>query len=101
MPSEPTLFVCWGLFRTPHPGHPCRNAYDALLAAGQTVQVVRRYGWGALPPWLNLSRGRREVRRLTGRDWVPVLLVGEGTVVAGSKAITTWSKQRHQRQPQS
>jgi hypothetical protein len=101
MSSEPTLFVCWGLFRTPRPGHPCRNAYDALLDAGHTVRVVRCYGWGALPAWLNLSRGRRDVRRLTGRDWVPVLLVSDGTVVAGSEAIATWSKQTHQPRPQS
>jgi hypothetical protein len=93
MASKARLYVCWGLFRTPRPGHPCRNAYDALLAGGHLVRVVRCYGWGALPSWLNLSRGRREVRRLTGGDWVPVLVVDDGDVIVGSKAIAAWSEQ--------
>jgi hypothetical protein len=92
MDAESTLYVCWGLFRTPRPGHPCRNAHEALLQAGHTVRVVRCYGWGLLPAWLNRSRGRREVRRLTGRDWVPVLVTADGTVIAGSRAISAWSQ---------
>lgn len=85
------LYVCWGLFRTPRPGHPCRNAWDALRAAGHDPEVVRCYGWGLLPSWLNRSRGRREVRRLTGRDWVPVLVTEAGEVVRGSRQIVEWS----------
>ena len=91
--SGATLYVCWGLFPTPRPGHPCRKAYDALLAGGHRVRVVRCYGWGALPSWLNRSRGRREVRRLTGTDWVPVLVVDDDNVIAGTKAIAAWSEQ--------
>ncbi len=85
------LYVCWGLFRTPRPGHPCRNAYDALRAAGHDPEVVRCYGWGLLPSWLNRSRGRREVRRLTGDDWVPVLVAEDGDVVEGSANIAAWA----------
>ena len=84
------LFVCWGLFRTPKPGHPCRNAHDALVAAGHTPVVVRSYGWGLLPAWLNRTAGRREVRRLTGSDWVPVLVTGD-EVVQGTAAIVRWA----------
>jgi hypothetical protein len=91
MPDALTLYVCWGLFRTPRSGHPCRNAYDALITAGHTPRVVRCYGWGLLPPWLNRSRGRRNVRRLTGQDWVPVLVSSDGTVVGGSEAIIAWA----------
>ena len=91
MSEELTLYVCWGLFRTPRPGHPCRNAYDALIAAGHSPAVVRCYGWGLLPSWLNRSRGRREVRRLTGASWVPVLLTPDRSVIAGSQAITAWA----------
>jgi hypothetical protein len=90
--GRPTLFVCWGLFQTPRPGHPCRNAYDALRAAGLTPALVRCYGWGLLPAWLNRSRGRREVRRLTGRDWVPVLVTEDHGVITGSKAIAEWAQ---------
>jgi hypothetical protein len=94
MMEEPTLYICWGLFRTPRPGHPCRNAYDALITAGHTPAVVRCYGWGLLPSWLNRSRGRRDVRRLTGRDWVPVLVTPDRTVIAGSQAIIAWATAR-------
>lgn len=84
------LFVCWGLFRTPRPGHPCRNAWDALRAAGHDPQVIRARGWGLLPARLNRTSGRREVRRLTGSNWVPVLEVGDD-VVSGSKEIAEWA----------
>ncbi len=89
--SDPMrLYICWGTFGTFGPGHPCRNAIDALRAAGHEPEVVRCYGWGALPAWLNRSRGRREVRRLTGSDWVPVL-VTDGLVVQGTAAIRAWA----------
>jgi len=91
MSAKPTLYVCWGLFRTPRPGHPCRNAYNALITAGHSPTVVRCYGWGLLPSWLNRSRGRREIRRLTGTSWVPVLVTPDRTVIAGSHAIITWA----------
>lgn len=84
------LYICWGPFRTPGSGHPCRNALDALRAAGHEPELVRCYGWGALPSWLNRTRGRREVRRLTGSDWVPVL-VTDDQVVQGTPAIRSWA----------
>ena len=86
------LYVCWGLFRTPRPGHPCRNAWEALTEAGHRPQVVKSYGWGVLPSWLNRSKGRREVRRLTGQDWVPVLVTDSGEKVQGSKEIIAWAR---------
>jgi hypothetical protein len=90
--EHPTLYICWGLFRTPRPGHPCRNAYDAIKAAGVNPKIVRCYGWGLLPSWLNRSRGRRKVRHLTGKDWVPVLVTDDHTVIAGSDAIEVWAQ---------
>lgn len=86
-----TLYVCWGLFKTPGRGHPCRNAHDALLAAGHRPTVVRSYGWGVLPASLNRSVGRRRVRQLTGNDWVPLLVTDDNQVVQGTKAIVAWS----------
>jgi hypothetical protein len=85
------LYVCWGLFKTPGSGHPCRNAYDALVAAGYQPEIVRSRGWGLLPSFLNRSRGRREVRALTGANWVPVLVTEDGEVVQGSSAIRSWA----------
>jgi hypothetical protein len=87
-----TLYVCWGLFRTFGPGHPCRNAFDALRRAGYRPEVIRSYGWGLLPDFLNRTRGRREVKRLTGNSWVPVLVTDDGAVVQGCESIIEWSE---------
>jgi len=85
-----TLYVCWGTFRTFGSGHPCGNALHALRGAGHEPEIVRCRGWGALPSWLNRTRGRREVRRLTGSDWVPVLVAAD-EVVQGTDAIRAWA----------
>lgn len=86
------LYVCWGTFPTPRPGgHPCRNAYLALTEAGYEPEIVKSYGLALLPGMLNRTRGRREVSELTGDRWVPTLLLDDGTVVDGSRAIVAWA----------
>ena len=40
----------------------------------------------------DLSPGRREVKRLTGNHWVPVLVLDGGEVVQGSREIADWAK---------
>jgi hypothetical protein len=85
------LYVCWGTFPTPRPGgHPCANAYNALTEAGWEPEVKRQYGWGVLPSFMNPTRG--EVRKLTGEDWVPVLVTDDDELVKGSKRIVQWAK---------
>lgn len=85
------LYVCYGTFQTPRPGgHPCANAHRALKQAGHDPKVVRTYGWGALPDALNPPR-RREVKRISGNTWVPVLELGDGSVVSGSQEIAAWA----------
>lgn len=86
------LYVCYGTFSTPRPGgHPCANAYHALLDAGYKPEVVKCYGFGALPSFLNSTPGRREVKRLTGNYWVPTLVLDDGTVIDGSSEIVAWA----------
>jgi Glutathione S-transferase, N-terminal domain len=85
------LYICWGEFRSPRPGgHPCRNAAEALREAGWKPHVKKVYGLGMLPSFLNPTR--REVRELTGEDWVPVLVTDDGEVVKDSKRIVAWAK---------
>ena len=85
------LYVCWGTFKTPRPGgHPCANAYEALVEAGWAPEVTRQYGWGVLPSFMNPTR--REVRELTGDDWVPVLVTDDGELIQDSKRIVQWAK---------
>jgi len=87
------LYVCYGTFKTPRPGgHPCANAYHALTDAGYQPEVIRSYGLGVLPAIFNKTAGRREVRRLTGRQWVPVLVTDDGTVIRDSRRIVAWAR---------
>jgi hypothetical protein len=86
------LFVCWGTFPTPRPGgHPCGNAYHALKDAGYEPEVKKVYGFAPLPNFLNT--GRKEVRELTGEDWVPVLVTDDGEVIKDSKQIVAWASE--------
>jgi len=85
------LYVCWGTFQVPGMrSHACRNAYHALRDADHEPEVTRSYGFGPLP---DVTRGRREVKRLTGQSWVPVLVTDDGEVVQESKQIIAWAEQ--------
>ena len=87
------LYVCYGTFQTPRPGgHPCGNAHDALKEAGHDPEVVKAYGFGALPDFLNRTAGRREVKRLTGQSWAPVLVTDDEEVIHDSKEIVEWAR---------
>jgi hypothetical protein len=88
------LYVCYGTWKpAPRPGgHPCGNAYEALTNAGYDPELVRSYGLGMLPPAFNQTRGRREVKRLTGNHWVPTLVADDGKVIQGSRQIVEWAK---------
>ena len=85
------LYVCWGTMPTPRPGnHPCRNAHEALKEAGWNPEVQKAYGLGILGSALNPTR--REVRRLSGQNWVPVLVTDDDEVVSGSDKIVKWAR---------
>jgi hypothetical protein len=88
------LYVCYGTFTTtPRPGgHPCGTAHEALKAAGHEPEVVKSYGLAVLPGIFNRTRGRQEVKELTGSYTVPVLVTDDGEVVADSKKIVEWAK---------
>ena len=92
------LYVCWGTFPVPWPrkgntwrpgGHPCKQAHDALKEAGHAPEVVRVYSFGQLP---DITPGRREVKRLTGESWVPVLVLDDGEVVKDSENVVAWAR---------
>ena len=88
------LYVCWDTSAS-HPvlgTHPCGVAYHALRDAGHDPDVTKAYGWAALPSFLNFTSGRREVRELTGNDEVPVLVLDDGEVVAGTEQIVFWAE---------
>ena len=70
-------------------GHPCGRAAKALDDAGHSYEIETVGGYKVLP-WTR--RGRRdEIRRLTGQEDVPVLVVGPAEVVQGTSAIIDWA----------
>jgi len=87
------LYVCYGTWKpAPRPGgHPCGTAYHALVDAGHKPEVIRTYGFGLLPGIFNQTPGRREVKRLTGNNWVPVLVTDDDTIIQGSREIAEWA----------
>jgi hypothetical protein len=86
------LYVCWGTFHSPRPGgHPCGNAFRALTGAGHDPEVEKVYGLGLLPDALN-GPGRKKVKELTGKSWVPALQLDDGEVISGSKEIAAWAE---------
>jgi len=89
------LYICWTTIQTPRPphGHPCHNAYKALMDAGYDPEVVKTRGLGIGPKFMHvITDGRREVERLTGSPTVPVLLTDDGEVITESQRIVEWAK---------
>ena len=88
------LYVCYGTFKQgPRPGgHPCGKAYHALTDAGYEPEVIKSYGLGLLPDFLNPTPGRRAVKKLTGQTLVPVLVTDDGDVIQDSSKIVEWAK---------
>jgi hypothetical protein len=89
------IYVCYGTWtagRALHP-HPCGEAHQALVEAGYKPDVVFSYGLGILPGAVNaLTRGRREVKELTGNYWVPVVVTDDEQVIQGSDKIIEWAQ---------
>ena len=87
------LYVCYGTFTGgPRPGgNPCGNAHRALRDAGHDPDVIKSYGLGMLPGIFNRTRGRQEVKRMTGNYMVPVLVTEDDEVIQGSDRIIQWA----------
>jgi glutathione S-transferase len=76
--------------------HPCGRAAKALDDAGHEYELKTVKG-GALKLWTlpSRARDRAEIEELSGQRAVPILVLDDGTVVAGSGVIVRWS-QSHQ-----
>ena len=70
--------------------HPCGKAAAALDEAGHSYDTEVVGGFKSLG---FTRRGKRDkIRELTGQDDVPVLVLGDGQVVAGSDEIVAWAR---------
>ena len=54
--------------------------------------MIKSYGLGILPDFLNRTQGRQEVKRLTGNHWVPALVLEDEQVIQGSDEIMAWAR---------
>jgi glutathione S-transferase len=72
--------------------HPCGRAGKALDDAGLEYER-RRVKGGSLMFWTWRSRAkdREEVERLSGQRGVPILVLDDGEVIAGSGEIARWA----------
>ena len=82
-------------------GHPCGRAAKALDEAGYEYELRDLPGYRLVPwTWGKRRRGREEIKELTGRHEVPVLVLDEGQVVAGSAKIVQWARAHPAYQPE-
>jgi glutathione S-transferase len=86
------LYTCGQKKRGPAFAHPCGKAAKALDAAGYEYDL-RAVGGYRLMPWTWRSRGdeRAEIKKLSGTNEVPILVLDDGKVVSGSGTIARWA----------
>jgi glutaredoxin len=84
------LIVCWSTGGGAH--HACGAAYTALKDAGHDPEVQKAYSTRLVPDALQVTAGRKEAKRRTGKTDVPVLILDDDTTVAGSKPIAEWAR---------
>lgn len=74
--------------------HPCAKAGKALDAAGYEYEL-RIVGGNRAAPWTwgRRDADRAEVKRLSGANEVPILILDDGEVVAGSSVIARWAQE--------
>jgi glutathione S-transferase len=95
------LYTCGQKKSLGSAGHPCGRAAKALDEAGYEYELRDLPGYRLVPwTWGKRRQGREEIKELTGRHDLPVLVLDEGQVVAGSGKIVQWAKAHPAFQPE-
>lgn len=88
------LYTCGTKTVGPGFAHPCAKAGHALDAAGYEYEIKTVKGYRAMFwTWGSRKEDRAEVRKLSGTDEVPILVLDDGEVISGSGSIAKWAKQ--------
>ncbi|MHB8532493.1 MAG: glutathione S-transferase N-terminal domain-containing protein [Solirubrobacteraceae bacterium] len=75
--------------------HPCGRAAKALDDAGHDYELEQvKGGTMKLWTWPSRARDRAEVEKLSGQRAVPILVLDDGEVIAGSGEIVAWARER-------
>jgi glutathione S-transferase len=88
------LYTCGQKTAGPGFAHPCAKAGKALDDAGYKYEL-KTVGGYRLAPWTWGSRGdvRAEVKKLSGTNEVPILILDDGEVISGSSTIARWANE--------
>jgi glutathione S-transferase len=88
------LYTCGQKKTGPAFVHPCAKAAKALDAAGYEYEIRTVGGYRLLFwTWRTRDADRAEVKKLSGSNDVPVLVLDDGEVVSGSSRIARWAKE--------
>jgi glutathione S-transferase len=88
------LYTCGQKTLGPGFAHPCAKAGNALDAAGYEYELKTVGGYRMAPwTWGSRDADRAEVKRLSGTNEVPILVLDGGEVISGSGAIARWAKE--------
>jgi glutathione S-transferase len=93
------LYTCNQKTHGPGFAHPCGKAGKALDAAGYDYELKTVGGYRLMPwTWGRRDEDRTEVKKLSGTNEVPILVLDDGEVISGSGAIARWAGE-HPRSP--
>ncbi len=88
------LYTCGQKTHGPAALHPCAKAGKALDAAGYQYEIKVVGGYRMVPwTWASRDEERAEVKRLSGTNEVPILVLEDGEVISGSGTIARWAKE--------
>lgn len=75
-------------------GHPCGRTMNALDKAGHDYELKTVGGYRLMPwTWSKRSEDRAEVKRLSGTNEVPILVLDDGEVISDSPRIVRWARE--------
>jgi glutathione S-transferase len=88
------LYTCGQKTTGPGFAHPCAKAGKALDEAGYEYEIKTVGGYRlAFWTWGGRKADRAEVRKLSGTDEVPILVLDSDEVISDSGAIARWAKE--------
>ena len=88
------LYTCGTKTMGPGFAHPCAKAGNALKDAGYEYELRTVGGYRLMPwTWPSREKDRAEVKKLSGQEAVPILVLDDGEVISGSGAIAQWAKE--------
>jgi glutathione S-transferase len=88
------LYTCGQKTHGPGFAHPCAKAGKALDAAGYEYEIETVKGYRGMPwTWGTRGTDRAEIKRISGTNEVPVLVLDGGEVISGSGTIAKWARE--------